>query len=95
MDQNIRKLTKREAEVLEEILNGYTLAETGNRLGVAKKTVEAHIFRMYGKLNVHNRIGLVKRAIELGWLTYTKRGKEDQWIQHIFAYQVTPLKTYG
>ena len=79
---NRKELSKREKEVMRGVLDGHTFGQIADKLGVAKKTVASHACRLYGKLNVSTRIGLVKRCIELGWLTHTKRGKAYQWTQH-------------
>ena len=79
MKQGRRKLTKREQEVMWGKLDGLTSAQNADKLGVAKKTVEAHSHSLYSKLNVSNRLEFVKRCIELGWFTYAK--KENEWIR--------------
>ena len=81
MKQPRKKLTKREQEVMWGKLDGHLHAQIADKLGVAKKTVEVHARNLYAKLNVCNRLELVKRCIELGWFTYKKR--ENEWIQDI------------
>jgi two-component system response regulator NreC len=59
-------LTPREREVLVLIAEGLTNAEIANRLVISVKTVDRHRENIMRKLNMHNRIDLVKYAIRKG-----------------------------
>ena len=59
-------LTPREREVLVLIAEGLTNAEIANRLIISVKTVDRHRENIMRKLNMHNRIDLVKYAIRTG-----------------------------
>lgn len=48
------ELSKRELEVHALIVNGYTPMEISQELGIAKRTVDKHIQRIYKKLGVHS-----------------------------------------
>lgn len=48
-------LTQREAEILALVAQGLTNREIGQRLYISPKTVEHHVSRILGKLNVRNR----------------------------------------
>lgn len=48
-------LTQRETEILALVAQGLTNREIGSRLFISPKTVEHHVGRILGKLNVRNR----------------------------------------
>lgn len=62
------KLTKKEVEILEFILNGFTNLEIAEKLGKSKRTIETHRFNLMKKLDVKNLVELSKKAQELGFL---------------------------
>ena len=53
-------LTDREKEILELIANGKTCREIADILCVSLSTVETHRDHIYRKLNLHNRVDLIK-----------------------------------
>ncbi|MFN2224409.1 MAG: response regulator transcription factor [Chloroflexota bacterium] len=59
-------LTPREREVLVLIAEGLTNAEIADKLVISVKTVDRHRENIMRKLNMHNRIDLVKYAIRTG-----------------------------
>ena len=67
-DSSTSKLTKKEAEILEFILNGFTNLEIAEKLGKSKRTIETHRFNLMKKLDVKNLVELSKKAQELGFL---------------------------
>lgn len=62
------KLTGRERQVLESIVNGKTNKETASDLGVGVRTVETHRERVMRKLNARNTAELTKIAFTTGVL---------------------------
>lgn len=48
-------LTEREVEVLRLVAHGHTNREIARRLTLSPKTVENHLYNLYGKLNVSTR----------------------------------------
>src|ERR1700719_2134806 len=56
-------ITDREKEVLTLLVSGLTNKEIGAPLGIADRTVKAHIAKMMRKLGVYNRIGLSMHAV--------------------------------
>lgn len=60
------KITRREKEVLELIVQEFTTDEIAEKLFVTHKAIEAHRSNLIQKLNVRNTAGLVKIAIEKG-----------------------------
>jgi DNA-binding NarL/FixJ family response regulator len=63
-----RGLTPREEEVMRMIARGYSNKEIAGQLGVSVKTVETHKARATDKLDIHNRAGIVRYAMEQGWM---------------------------
>lgn len=61
-------LTPREREVLVLIADGQTNAEIADELVISIKTVDRHRENIMRKLNLHNRIDLVKYAIRKGFI---------------------------
>ena len=59
-------LTPREREVVTYIAEGYTNREIAEALTISHKTVDRHRENIMRKLNLHNRVELVKYAIEKG-----------------------------
>ena len=59
-------LTPREREVLIEIAEGLTNPEIAETLTISVKTVDRHRENIMRKLNLHNRVDLVKYAIRKG-----------------------------
>jgi len=60
-------LTKKELEILSQILSGRTNTEISDNLGKSKRTIETHRFNLMKKLNVKNLIELSSKARELGF----------------------------
>lgn len=60
------QLTPREQEVLILIAEGLSNAEIADKLVISIKTVDRHRENIMRKLNMHNRIELVKYAIRTG-----------------------------
>ena len=61
-------LTPREEEVLRQIAKGYSNKEIAGQLSVSVKTVETHKARASEKLKVHSRAGIVRYAMQQGWM---------------------------
>jgi two-component system response regulator NreC len=66
---SVSDLTPREREVLTYIAEGYTNREIADALVISVKTVDRHRENIMHKLNLHNRVELVKYAIEKGLIT--------------------------
>ena len=56
-------ITSREKEVLEMLVDGRSNREIGEPLGIAVRTVKAHVARLMRKVGVRNRIALSTYAI--------------------------------
>ncbi|EQA37936.1 response regulator receiver domain protein [Leptospira inadai serovar Lyme str. 10] len=62
------KLTKKEKQILDEMVKGKTINRVAEFLGVSKYTIQHHVKNIYRKMNVHNRAELVRRAGDIGLL---------------------------
>ncbi len=62
------KLTRREKEIINLIIDEYTTAEIAEKLFISEKTVETHRKHVLQKLNVRNTAGLVRTVIQKGLL---------------------------
>lgn len=58
-------LTAAEIRVLESVLEGHTLAETAQHLGIARSTAKTHLDRIFGKTGVSRQTELVRLAMQL------------------------------
>lgn len=61
-------LTKREIEVLKEILKGENKKETAKKLFISERTLYNHIANIYSKLGVKNAIEAYTKALEIGYI---------------------------
>ncbi len=59
-------LSGREREILRLIAEGNSVPQISNLLCISKKTVEAHKTHIMEKLNIHDKVGLIKYAIRSG-----------------------------
>lgn len=64
--QVYRKLTAREAEVLQLVAEGNANKQIASLLGISIKTVEKHRQQVMDKLNIHETAGLTRHAIATG-----------------------------
>jgi two-component system, NarL family, response regulator NreC len=69
IDSDTEELTAREREVLIYIAEGNTNREIAEKLVISPKTVDRHRENIMRKLNMHNRVELVKYAIEKGLIS--------------------------
>jgi DNA-binding CsgD family transcriptional regulator len=59
------RLTGKESEIIQGILNGHTNAEMAGHLGISENTVKRHITNIYNKLHVRNKIDMMNLLKEL------------------------------
>jgi DNA-binding NarL/FixJ family response regulator len=64
-DDEVKKLSPRESEILSHISSGLTTKEIAEKLFVSTRTVETHRVNMMKKLNVKNSAELIRKASEL------------------------------
>jgi len=60
------ELTARQRQVLRLLVEGNTMKEIAQLLGVSIKTVEAHRAQLMARLNIHDIPGLVRYAMRTG-----------------------------
>jgi len=59
-------LTKRELQILEKAVAGFSNREIAEALGISKRTTEVHRFNLMKKLNVKNILDLSNKARKFG-----------------------------
>jgi len=59
-------LSSREREILQLLAEGLSIPRIASLLCISKKTVEAHKAHIMEKLNIHDKVGLIKYAIRTG-----------------------------
>jgi len=59
-------LSGREKEILQLMAEGHSIPQISSLLCISKKTVEAHKTHIMEKLNIHDKVGLIKYAIRTG-----------------------------
>lgn len=57
-------LSAREREIFKLLADGLSVKEIAARLGVSVKTVDVHKYNLMRKLDIHDRAGLIKYAIQ-------------------------------
>ncbi|WP_414169492.1 response regulator [Streptoverticillium reticulum] len=62
----VPSLTDRETEVLRLVAKGLSYKQIAERLVISHRTVQNHVQNTLGKLQLHNRVELVRYAIERG-----------------------------
>jgi DNA-binding NarL/FixJ family response regulator len=63
---DVPTLTERETEVLRMVATGLSYKQIATRLVLSHRTVQNHVQNTLGKLQLHNRVELVRYAIEHG-----------------------------
>lgn len=56
---NFYKITDREKDVIELIGKGFPVSRIADQLFISKRTVETHLYNIYSKCNIQNRIELM------------------------------------
>ena len=67
-DKIIEPLTKREEEILLEVLSGLTKKEIADKLYISERTLYNHLANIYAKLGAKNALEAYKIALELGYI---------------------------
>jgi len=62
------KLSKREVEIMQFLVQGKSREEIADYLSISRWTVNSHVVRIYEKLNVHRMIDAVVRLYRDGVL---------------------------
>lgn len=66
VDPDAPRLTDRETEILRLVAKGLSYKQIAERLVLSHRTVQNHVQNTLGKLQLHNRVELVRYAIEQG-----------------------------
>lgn len=72
-----RGFSRREWDVLECVLSGWSYKETAAELGIALSTVKGHLNSIFCVANVDSLNGLQVWAVERGWPVSTARTETD------------------
>lgn len=59
-------ISKREFEVLNELVTGASNKEIGEKLFLSESTIKSHLSSIYAKLDVRNRVEAINKAKESG-----------------------------
>jgi DNA-binding NarL/FixJ family response regulator len=65
-DSGAPRLTDRETEILRLVAKGLSYKQIAGRLVLSPRTVQNHVQNTLGKLQLHNRVELVRYALEQG-----------------------------
>ena len=61
-------LTSRQTEILKRVCQGLTEKEIAYQLNLSPNTVHVHINNIMNKVQIHNKAGLIKYAIKMGFV---------------------------
>lgn len=64
----IEPLTRREEEILLEVLSGLAKKEIAEKLYISERTLYNHLANIYGKLGAKNLVEAYNTAMELGYI---------------------------
>jgi DNA-binding NarL/FixJ family response regulator len=60
-DEDLNRLSKREREILEMMASGKPHKDIADELGISPQTVRKHVFNIYEKLHVSNRVEAINK----------------------------------
>lgn len=60
------KLPKRQRQILTEVAKGASNQEIADQLGLSRRTVETHRYKLMERMEVNNKTELIRKARELG-----------------------------
>jgi len=66
-----KELNQREIIVLKLVAKGLRNKEIANYLNICERTVEAHLYNVFGKIGAHSRTEAVISGVRQGWLSTT------------------------
>jgi DNA-binding NarL/FixJ family response regulator len=64
--ENVSSLSRRELEILDYLVDGWSNAEIASALRIGVRTVRFHLEGIYGRLGVSRRGEAVREALRLG-----------------------------
>ena len=68
-EASAHRLTRRQGQILNLVSLGHTNREIADLLKISVRTVEVHRFQLMRRLNVRNVAQLLRRALQLGFLS--------------------------
>lgn len=68
-EKDAANLSKREVEILDELMNGCTDKQIADRLHISTSTVHDHLKNVYQKLHVHSRTEAIAKAMRFKPIT--------------------------
>jgi DNA-binding NarL/FixJ family response regulator len=74
----IRELTKKQTEILIELVAGRSNKEIATRLGISDQTVSSHMKEVLSRLGVRNRTQAVSRYYQLRSQTHRRRAADQK-----------------
>ena len=69
MRDPLERLTPRQREILQLVVEGHKTREIAELLSVSVKTVETHRAQLMDRLGIHDVAGLVRYAIRIGLIS--------------------------
>ena len=60
-EETLEVLSRREAEILEMLSKGLVYKEIAEALSISSETVRKHVYNIYNKLHVSNRVEAVNK----------------------------------
>lgn len=63
-------LSRRELEIMDYLVDGWSNAEIASALGIGQRTVRFHLEGIFGKLGVSRRGEAVREAVRLGLVRF-------------------------
>ena len=69
IEDPLARLTPRQREILQLVVEGHKTREIAEMLSVSVKTVETHRAQLMDRLGIHDVAGLVRYAIRIGLIT--------------------------
>ena len=76
-------LSKREREVVEYLVQGFTNREIADTLGISQHTVKNYLFNIFEKVGMSNRVELVFNLLSNGASSNVKNGNTPRSRQHL------------
>ncbi|CAK9076456.1 tRNA uridine 5-carboxymethylaminomethyl modification enzyme MnmG (Glucose-inhibited division protein A), partial [Durusdinium trenchii] len=84
----LEKLTPREREVMELVVDGYANKQVAAKLGLSEKTIEVHRSRVMSKMRAKTLPCLVKMAVAVGVAEATDCAEQDTNTSASHEYRV-------
>jgi DNA-binding CsgD family transcriptional regulator/PAS domain-containing protein len=66
--KKLYNITDRQFEIIQFAVDGLSNDEIGNKLNIAKRTVETHLFNIYNKIGIDNKVELIKIAKDYNFI---------------------------